>query len=54
VHIDDPSLVRNSSPSQWRIPSYPKYASANGVKYRFDFGYLFRAAGNLSQEFKRL
>jgi hypothetical protein len=51
VHIDDPSLIRDATPRPWRS-AHRKYASPNGAKSPFEFGYLFRAAGSLSQVFK--
>jgi hypothetical protein len=52
IHIDDPNLVRDTTPRAWRMRAHREPASSNGAKDAFEFGYLSRAAGRLSQVFK--
>jgi len=52
VQIDDPNLIRDTTPRPWRIPAYREHPSPNGAKDVFEFGYLSRAAGRLSEMFK--
>jgi hypothetical protein len=52
VQIDDPNLIRDTTPCPWRVPAHREPASSNGAKDAFEFGYLSRAAGRLSQVFK--
>ena len=52
VHIDDPNLIRDTTPRPWRVRAHRERALPNGVKDVFEFGYLSRAAGRLSEVFK--
>jgi hypothetical protein len=52
VQIDDPNLIRDTTPCPWRVPAHREPASSNGAKDAFEFGYLSRAAGRLSQVFR--
>ena len=51
VHIDDPNLIRDTTPDVGRVPSHPEHALPNGVDSILAFGYLYRAAGRLSEMF---
>jgi hypothetical protein len=53
VHIDDPNLIRDTTPRLRRIPADPEHALSNGAQNIFAFGYLSRAAGRLSGVFNR-
>jgi len=52
LQIDDPKLIRDTAPRNWRIPAYREHAASNGAKDAFEFEYsqyLSRAAGRLSE-----
>ena len=51
LQIDDPKLIRDTAPRNWRIPAYREHATSN-AKDAFEFEYaqyLSRAAGRLSE-----
>ena len=52
LQIDDPKLIRDTAPRNWRTPAYLEHAPSNGAKEAFEFEYsqyLSRAAGRLSE-----
>ena len=52
LQIDDPKLIRDSAPRNWRAPAIRENQSSNGAKDAFEFEYsqyLSRAAGRLSE-----
>lgn len=52
LQIDDPRLIRDSAPRNWRVPASRENSSLNGAKDAFEFDYsqyLSRAAGRLSE-----
>jgi hypothetical protein len=51
LHIDDPNLIRDTTPRLRRVPARPEHALPNGVQNIFAFDYLSRAAGRLSEVF---
>jgi carbonic anhydrase/acetyltransferase-like protein (isoleucine patch superfamily) len=52
LQIDDPKLIRDSAPRNWRAPASRENRSSNRAKDAFEFEYsqyLSRAAGRLSE-----
>ena len=52
IHIDDPNLVRDTTPRAWRMRANREYALPNRAEDALELGYLSRVAGRLSEVFK--
>jgi hypothetical protein len=51
MHIDDPNLIRDTTPCLRSISAHPEHTLPSGAQNIFAFGYLSRAAGRLSEVF---